>query len=298
MIINSDFRETYGPNCGERGFLSVTSGFDKTKVLQLYADQAELNALLKAHADRFTKALQAALGRIPAREPLIGVSQRFLDAPISLTKVAAELGWPDPAKLRAILGSLSFTSLGLVPLASQGVIRRDTWENAYDEVVRRLGLGVPVVPIDGLTRRDFRPEETEVNVELKTNKPNNIFAPGDEMVIIAANRSSRAVHIELIGTSSHGKIALLTSRPTEIAPGKEFRHPPEGFIRIKAELGKEQITVFASETAFTDGVLLRGQDVADRFVHPSGALKRRGEKPATDFDPARLLKKTIVIETR
>jgi hypothetical protein len=31
MIINSDFRETYGPNCGERGFLSVTSkvGFSR-----------------------------------------------------------------------------------------------------------------------------------------------------------------------------------------------------------------------------------------------------------------------------
>jgi serine/threonine-protein kinase len=278
--------------------LPDSPGFDKARVLRLYADQTEFDAVLKEDADRFTKALRAALGRIPAREPLIPVSQRFLDAPLSLAKVAAELGWPDPAKLQPILRSPSFTSLGLASLASQGVLRRDTWESAYDEVVRRLGLGNPVIPLDGLTRRDFQPDQPEIDVELKTNKPNNTFAPGDTMVILVVNRSSKPVHIELIGTSAQGKKTLLTPGPTEIAAGKEFRFPSQGAIRIQPSIGKEQISVFASGAGFPPGVLLRGQDVADRFIHPFDALQSRDQRDAPQFDPARFLKKSVTIETR
>lgn len=183
-------------------------------------------------------------------------------------------------------------------MASQGVVRRDAWEEAYDRVVRRLDLGVPIIPIDGLTRRDFRPDGFQIDVELKTNKPNNIFAPGDEMVIIVTNRSNRAVHVELIGTSSQGKKALRTPGPIEIAPGHEYRDPPDGYIPIREELGKEQITLYASETSFPAGALLRGQDVADRFVHPLFTLRRGGKQDAPQFEETRLLKKTIAIETR
>jgi serine/threonine-protein kinase len=229
---------------------------------------------------------------------LIPVSQRFLDAPLSLLKVAAELGWPDPAKLQPVLGSPSFTTLGVTPLSSQGVVRRDTWESAYHEVVRRLGLGIPVIPIDGLIQRDFRPDQPEIDVVLKTNKPNNTFAPGDTMVIIAVNRSSKPVHIELIGTSAQGKKTLLTPGTTEIAPGKEFRFPSQGAIRIQPVIGKEQITALVSDSTFPPGVLLRGRDVADRFVHSFYTLQSRDQREALQFDPARLLKKTILIETR
>ena len=258
-----------------------------------------MDAILKEDTDRFNKALLAALGRLPAREPLIPVTKRFLDGPLSLAKVAAELGWPDPRTLEPSLKSPSFNDLGLAPLASQGVVRRDTWEGAYGLVVRRLGLGVPINPIDGLTRRDFRPEEPRIDVELRTNRPDNTFSPGDHMVITVANRSSMAVHIELVGTSSRGKKTLLTDSPTELAPGEEFRHPPKGFnIDIQAtELGKEQITVYASDSDFPAGVLLRGQGVADRFVHSFSTLER-GKQDASPFDPGTLLKKTIVIETR
>jgi len=279
--------------------LPDSPGFDKARVLQLYPEQAEMDAVLKEDTDRFNKALLAVLGRQPAREPLIPVSQRFLNGPLSLAKVAAELGSPDPGRLRPILESPSFTNLGLAPLASQGVVRRDTWENAYDQVVRRLGLGVPVIPIDGLTRRDFHPDQSEIDVELKTNKPNNIFAPGDKMFMTVANRSSKAVYIELIGTSSQGKIALLTPSSTKVAPGQKFRHPAEGFLEIQnKELGKEEITVFASETDFPPGLLLRGRDVADRFVHPFHTFQKGGERDGLQIEKTRLLKKTTTIETR
>ena len=273
-------------------------GFDKARVLQLYADQAELSALLKEDADRFTKALQEALGRLPAREPLIGVSQRFLDAPISLTKAAAELGLPDPGKLKAIFGSKSFTSLGLAPLASVGVVRRDTWEAAYDQVVRNLGVGTPLIPLDGLTQRDFRPEVPTIDVALKTSKPSNVFVPGDEMVIFVVNRSNQPVYIELIGTDVKGKKTTLAPGSTRISPGGEFRFPEKGTIRIKPKKGKEQITLLASLTSFPTGTLLRGQDVADRFVHSFYELPQGTKRDSSPFDPAAITKQTITIETR
>ncbi len=273
-------------------------GFDKARVLQLYADQAELSALLKEDADRFTKALQEALGRLPAREPLIGVSQRFLDAPISLTKAAAELGLSDPGKLKAIFGSKSFTSLGLAPLASVGVVRRDTWEAAYDQVVRNLGVGTPLIPLDGLTQRDFRPEVPAIDVALKTSKPGNVFVPGDEMVIFVVNRSNQPVYIELIGTDVEGKKTTLAPGSTRISPGGEFRLPEKGTIRIMPKKGKEQITLLASLTSFPTGTLLRGQDVADRFVHSFYELPQGTKRDSSPFDPAAITKQTITIETR
>ena len=74
--------------------------------------------------------------------------------------------------------------------------------------------------------------------------------------------------------------------------GESFRFPSEGAIRIQGGLGKEQITVFASDAAFPAGELLRGKDAVDRVVHPDDDGHHRG------YDPARILKKTIQIETR
>jgi serine/threonine-protein kinase len=279
--------------------LPDTPGFNKARVLELYAEQAELDAALKEDMERFKKSLLAALERQPVEEPLIRVSQRFLDAPLLLSDVAAELGWPDPATLRPILQSPAFTRLGLAAVGSDGVVRRDTWEQSYDQVLRRVGLGVPVVPIDGLTRMEFHSDQSAIDVELETDKPNNVFAPGESTTIIVTNRSKVAILIELIGTSTRGKQALLTPHPTRVGPGSAYQYPPGGArIQIRAEIGKEQITVFASEPGAPAGVLLRGQDVSDRFVHPYYSLQADGSRGRSSVDPTRVVKKTITIETK
>ena len=132
------------------------------------------------------------------------------------------------------------------------------------------------------------------DVALATNKKNNIFAPGDTMAITVTNTSGKDVYIELFGSSARGRKVILGKPSTTygaVKAGQSFRFPAEGSIRIKENLGKEQITVFASDVAFLPGVLLHGEDVVDRVVHPFAAA-------GLDFDPARVLKKTIEIETR
>src|SRR5206468_1583392 len=111
-------------------------GFDKRQVLQLYPEPKEMDGYLKEDTGRFEAALRGALGKPQTREPLIPVSKRFLDAPLPLTAASAELGLAQPAGLNTLFRLPQFASLGLVPLTSEGVIRRDMWEDYYDQVVR------------------------------------------------------------------------------------------------------------------------------------------------------------------
>src|SRR5262249_42402509 len=137
--------------------LPGSAGLDRGRLLRLYAPQAELDKHLNQDTQRFLAALEKAVGKPPAREPLAPVARRFLDAPLPLAAASAELGLAEPAGLQSVFRLPRFTSLGLVPLASDGVVRRDMWEDYYDQVVRQLGLGVPLVPLDGVTRPDIVP---------------------------------------------------------------------------------------------------------------------------------------------
>lgn len=273
-------------------------GFDKRQVLRLYAPNDEMQKLIADDTNRFRKAMEAVLGRPQTREPAIPVSRRFLDAALSLHGVAGELGLPTTEGLAATFKSPHFGGLGLLPLASQGVIRRDGWEDYFDQVVRGLGLGVPIVPLDGLARADYPAGAAPLNVTLTTNHPHNIFTPGDEMTVFIHNRSESRIHIELIATSSEGRKIILLPSTTTVAPGEQFRFPKTGSIRIQGNLGKEFLTLFASSEAFEPGVVLRGKDVFDRVIHPFFTLKKNEGAIKAGFDFKKLVKRTITIETR
>ena len=77
------------------------------------------------------------------------------------------------------------------------------------------------------------------------------------MVINVANTSGKDLFIELIGTSAGPKDDPGAST-TVVKAGESFRFPPKGEIRIRGNLGKEQITVFASDVPIPPGVLLHG----------------------------------------
>lgn len=273
-------------------------GFDRRQALRLYAPNDEMQKLIAEDTERFKKAMEAVLGKSQTREPCIPVSRRFIDAPLTLHGVAAELGLAATDGLVPLFRSPHFTGLGLLPLASQGCVRRDTWEDYYDQIVRGLGLGVPVIALDGLGRDDYPAGNAPLSVSLSTNKSHNVFAPGDEMVVFIMNRSNTDVHIELIGTSAKGKKVLLVPASTKVAPGEQFRFPKTGSIKIQSGLGREVLTLFASSNAFEPGVILRGKDVVDRIVHPFFALHRDTGVVTAGFDPGKLIKKSITIETR
>jgi hypothetical protein len=179
------------------------------------------------------------------------------------------------------------------------------WEDYYDRVVRRLGLGVPIVPLDGVNRPDFAPAGEQV--ELKTNKANNLFQPGDALVITVVNRSARDQYIELVGTSVRGRKVVLVGSGTVVKAGEEYQWPARGqTIKIQPQLGKEQITLYASPIRFAPGQLLRiskkdadaGRVVIDRYVHSFYTMERDGQRFKLPYDPAQVVKKTIEIETR
>jgi hypothetical protein len=290
-----DFADTVRPAVEQ---LPGSPGFDKRHTLQLYAPQKEMDELIREDTDRFMAAMAQALGGPQTREPLAPVTQRFLDGPISLTRVGAELGLKSTEGLQHIFRSPQFGSLGLIPLISHGVIRRDMWEDYFDQVVRGLGIGVPVVPIDGLARGDYPATTPAFKIGLSTNRSNNVFAPGDQMAVFITNRSNTELHIELIGTSASGRKVVLVPSSTVLAPGQQFRFPEEGTIKIESGVGKEFLTVFASDAEFPAGEVLRAKDVFDRVVHRFYTLEQSNGRIRVGFDPSRLIKRTIEIETR
>ncbi len=280
--------------------LPGASGFDKREALQLYIDQKEMDELLKDDTAKFMAALTKALGKPQTRESLIAVSRRYVENPLTLSTAAGELGLTESTNLQAVFRSPAFTGLGLLPLTTAGVIRRDAWEEYFDQAVRGLGLGTPVVPLDGTIRRDFPVANVPFEVELKTNKKNNIFEPGDQLRVTVTNKSDKAVFVELVGTSAKGKKVVLVNPKTKLEPGKILTFPEtdKDAIQIRGGLGKEQITLFASDTEFPAGKILRGKDVTDRLVHQFQTIERKDGRAVIVGDPTRVVKKTLDIETR
>ncbi len=276
--------------------LPGSPGFDKRQALRLYVPQKEMDALLKEDQERFLAGMKRVLGKGQKREPLIPVTRRYLDDPLHLTTAAGELGLADATGLSGLFRLPRFAALGLLPLAGQGVVRRDAWEDYHDQLMRLLGLGVPVVPIDGVLRRDFA--SGAVEVELKTNKRGNVFEPGEEAVVFVTNKSARALYIELVGSSARGRKVVLTEAGTVVRAGQTYRYPERGGIKVRGGLGKEQIALLASQEALPRPVLLRGKSVTDRVMHPFYAVDLKGKRPALRNDAAAVVKKTIEIETR
>jgi mono/diheme cytochrome c family protein len=275
--------------------LPDSPGFDKRAALYLYPEEAVMDAKLTEDGDRFRKAMKEVLGKDSTREPLIPVSQRFLDEALLLRTAAGELGLAKPEGLEKVFTLKSFAALGLMPLAAEDGVRRDSWEDYFDLVVREMGLGIPVVPLDGANRRTFPAVPASIEVDLKTSKRTGVTEPGEWVSILVVNRSRTPIHIELIGTSSKGRKFILATSNTKVEAGQTFTLPP---LRVQADTGREQITLFASEAEFPAGELLRGEDVSDRVVHPFYQLQSKDGRVKILNDPAGIVKKTIEIETR
>jgi serine/threonine-protein kinase len=272
--------------------LPGSPGFDRQRVLDLYPTQDRLDALVKADRDVFQGALTKMLGAPPAREPLVPVTAGYLDDALSTAAAAAELGITDGARLAAAVRTPQFAGLGLAPLAAGGAVRRDAWEDNYDQAVRGLGLGTPLVAVDGVSRRDHATGTLASEIVFKTNKPNSLFETGETLIVSVTNKSAKSIHVELIGTGIRGEKVLLTPKPVVLKPGETFQRDP---VTIQPRLGKEQVTMLASVDSLPPAELLRGTGVTDRVVHRFYALADSGRLAA---DAAGVVKKTIDIETR
>ena len=268
-------------------------GFDKRRTLELYPANKDWEPIVEADRKLFSEAMAKIAANKTRREPLTIVTSDYLEGTVTLAEAAGELG-VDPDQLKASCRTPGFTRLGLSPLATGSVIRRDAWEHNFDAAVHLLGVGTPVIPVDGNLRNEFVPTIELAEIQLKTNKANNFFEPGDELRITVVNGTNREINFELFGTSVSGKIVRLTQNVMKLAAGDSFAFPGAGenAIEIRGGVGRELITFYASTSELRPGTIYRGKNAADRIVHDfySG-------DPNTD-SVTTVMKKTISIETK
>jgi hypothetical protein len=275
--------------------LPNTAGFSRSDALQLYPEQDRLDKFVDADRARFQGAMKKVLGKDPTGDPVTPVSQHFLYERLTLANASAELGLAEPKGLREKFLLPQFINEGLAPFAAEQLVARDAWEDYYDRVAKQLGLGVPIVGLDGLTRGNYQANGTPFTLEVKTNKAGNTFNTKDEMVVFV--KPSKDVHIEVIATGTRGSKTVLVPATTKVKAGEQFRFPPEGKkVVVPAVTGQQQITVFASEAAFPTGELLRGSGVTDRVVH-AFPVRANGKQGEVQFapDPVKTVKKTITV---
>jgi serine/threonine protein kinase len=233
-----------------------------------------------------------AVGRPMPSGPEIEVSRRFLETPLSPTAARAELESVSPP---TVFDAARVSATPLAVLAGGGAIRREPWEDAYDDAVQVLGLGLTIAPLDAVTRGDILPAMTGFDVALATNKADNVFHPGDRFDVIVTNKSKFDIYIELVLTDSEGWKVILTEGKPLVKAGDVAVNPGMSTLKIQPGTGKETITLFASDARFPDGVLHRGAPFADRLVH---SLHDAGYPLTAGPDRAGILKHSIEIDTR
>jgi hypothetical protein len=91
---------------------------------------------------------------------------------------------------------------------------------------------------------------------------------------------------------------IVAPATTIVKAGETFRFPKAGGITVQNGVGKEQVTRFACDQAFPAGEVLRGSGTTDRLFHRFYRLKVVGGRPQLEFDPTKMIKRTLAIETK
>jgi serine/threonine-protein kinase len=293
---------------------SSPSAFDRDEALRLYPPQGKMDRVLAGDQQSFRDAVAKLFGLKAGEEPpridtmLDRASKRFLDEPLNLQTAGPELGVTrNPQQIQQVFQNRDLGAAGLIPLASGGTVRRDTWEDLFDQTAEVLQVGVPVVPLDGVNRPDYERPNSPVKLEVKTNR--KTFQEKDLLFITVKNTSDQPIFVEAIFTGRKGAKAALTPDVTSLAAGASLRFPSDetqGF-QSNAAAGKEFLTVYACDKKFEKGEIVRfpkaeterGFGMAWRVIHRQlFRLPDNGARPRPEFDATRMVKKTIEIESQ
>ncbi len=111
----------FSRRCPPRG-RGLTGGgkIDKREVLAQYPPHNDMKTLVEQDRLKFMRAMEQVLGREQTVEPLIGVTQRFIDAPLQVATVAGELGLVEANDLKTIFRQPNFASFGSWPRQQRG----------------------------------------------------------------------------------------------------------------------------------------------------------------------------------
>lgn len=282
------------------------SAYRRATALRLYPGQSRVDDVLEGDRKQYLDAVKNLFKDKPPAsisDTLDRVSSRYLDQPLHARIASAELGLANVDDGERDFQNGELAALGLSQLGTSGVVRRDAWEDEFDEVVRQLGSGSPIVPVDGTVRREYVRRD-DLDVRLSVTRP--VAKAGDLVQFSVTNKSATPIFVEMIFTSVRGRKQILMPATTQLKPG-ETKTFPDGTDTIKVQpgAGKDQVTVYASDKAFPEGRLLRynpnpsepGASVSDRIIHTFYEINAKGELTIR-FDPKRLVKKTVEIETR
>jgi mono/diheme cytochrome c family protein/cytochrome c553 len=314
-----------------KGLETNPDSFDLQQALQLYPARKEMDGYVKRSADRFKSALARLFDEKPETKKkttggiLIPVSDFYQEEKVTSRVAAAELGVADPEKIQGRFVSDAALALGLVQLGQGGAVRRDAWEENFDQVVKQMGLGKPIAAVDAVTRAEAQPtsaialeltlnnpgkdskNKLQVVVVNKTDPKRSVLAVNDRVEIQVLNNTDKNAFVEVGINSFQGSKAVFKPGRIEVKAGQKGRFPADAknFILIQPGLGGEQWVVFASDTEFPPAEVLRvpeegeqrGEVIADRIVHPFYELKK-GEGLKVRGDPSRMVKKTLDLETR
>jgi serine/threonine-protein kinase len=281
------------------------------KVLAIYPPQ---ELMQKNYIDPDKEQFRAAYQRYQDEAPpqvcnLTPVSQKFLDDPINLAQASAELGIRRADVLEKLFLSPQFAALGVLSLGAGGDIRRDSFEDYYDQLTTGLGLGYPIIPLDGLTRPDYasrRDLEVIIKVVDDKGKTQKTFKPGDKYRLVIDNKSKYDVYCELVSSDIRGEKAIQMPCTTLIRKGSKLTIPAanQPAKPVDALKGREDLTMYYSNYKFPPGRVYRLNErdrkgykwVADRVVHPFYTDIAQGQyQPG--FDPRYMCKKTISVVT-
>jgi hypothetical protein len=273
------------------------TAFDRNVALQLYPEKATVDRVLKQDESAFQAAMQKLLGKQPEKEPVTLVSDDYVEKKLSTELVTAELGMKQGRNLKDTFGLPQFAAAGLSPLASGKDVPRDAFEKHFPEIVRQMGLGAPVVPLDAETNPNYEPLQRPFRMTVKAgSKADNVAKTGDDLQVFLL--TDKDVFVEVIYTTADGKPTIVTPAGTRVKANETFRAPISG-VKVSAKAAKEQITVLASEVAFSGGEVLNGFGVPNRVIHRSGIQQENGRMVIeTGPDPFRSVKKTVTLEVR
>jgi formylglycine-generating enzyme required for sulfatase activity len=124
------------------------SAEEKDTVKALYPLREKLDRLLKEDAERFRKAVEKSGDSVQKTDTVVLLATRF-EEELDLKLAAAEAGLKPDDLARALRRSARLGRV-LAPLRVGGTVKRDTFVEAFRDVVRDLGLGTLLSPSAGV----------------------------------------------------------------------------------------------------------------------------------------------------
>ena len=181
------------------------------------------------------------------------------------------------------------------------------WERRFPEVVQRLGIGTPVLPIDGETWNGENTPDSSLRVQIRLVDPDDRGLPDNprhkSRFVYNTDRyriwvrSNRDFLFELAVTDSSGRkrvqrppgssVLFLPADKPFAAAATTMRYPPgRGFFTLHVYT-KESL----DGAPYPEGVLMNREGMRGRFVHPF--YKEEGSEGRRVADPAKMIKITL-----